>query len=343
MSANARLRRSSSARAASASARRSSDAPSALGETGASGAVGLRTAASATWPACARVNNGGTVEEVVDIQVVNDLVDQVARVLAEGVAAVYVAGDAERTEHLLAEAVRRGDRGGVEVGDRAHETVEARLDLGSRPGGQHACEQVCGVHGVHVGRAGAGQRGFERSACCGEPPPHAVAQLSCCQSRERNQQQLLERETFRDVARSECRDRVGLASPRTGLQHGDAARQRAADVEVAGRFDPSSLVGHVLDLEQPVPQAVRSTPPSARCTHRRARPRRRAAAPPADRRRPGPGRAPAHAPHRDSRDGRPNVDVHASSARRRALAAGGAASAAEVSQYSGSGSRMPRS
>ena len=52
--------------------------------------------------------------------------------------------------------------------------------------------------------------------------------------REGHQQQLLQRRALGDVARRQRRDRVRLARPRARLEHGDARRQRAADVERRG-------------------------------------------------------------------------------------------------------------
>ena len=65
--------------------------------------------------------------EAAHVEVVDDLVEQVADVLDERGVGLDVAGDAEAAEHLLAEPVRRGDRGGVEVGERAAEPLAALL------------------------------------------------------------------------------------------------------------------------------------------------------------------------------------------------------------------------
>jgi len=51
-------------------------------------------------------------------QLADDVGDQVGDILDERDVRLQVAGDPQAAEHLLAEAVRGGDRGGVEAGDR---------------------------------------------------------------------------------------------------------------------------------------------------------------------------------------------------------------------------------
>ena len=63
------------------------------------------------------------------VEVVDDVLEQVADVLDEGGVGIDVPGDAQPAEDLLAEAVRGGDRRGVEVGERAGEALAPLLDL----------------------------------------------------------------------------------------------------------------------------------------------------------------------------------------------------------------------
>ena len=55
--------------------------------------------------------------EAADVEVVDDLLDEIGQVLDERHVALDVAGDAESREHVLAEAVRGRDGGGVEARD----------------------------------------------------------------------------------------------------------------------------------------------------------------------------------------------------------------------------------
>ena len=85
-----------------------------------------------------------------DVEVVDDLVEQVADVLDEGDVTLDVPGDAEPDEHVEAEAVRRLDRGGIEVGDRLGQSVAAALDLVPGSVGQRTQDVVARVDG-HAG------------------------------------------------------------------------------------------------------------------------------------------------------------------------------------------------
>ncbi len=67
--------------------------------------------------------------EAADIQVVERLFQQVGDILDEGGRRIEVTDGAQLGQHLLAEAVRGGDRARVEVGDRAGQTVAPELDL----------------------------------------------------------------------------------------------------------------------------------------------------------------------------------------------------------------------
>ena len=126
------LRRSSSSRTRSASRLRIAGVDVSSAPAGSIAAPGFDTAASAIRRASARENGGEPeLEEAAHVEVVDDLVDQVAHVLDELGVALHVAGDAEAAEHLLAEAVRRGDRGGVEVGERARRAAARRRSTSS--------------------------------------------------------------------------------------------------------------------------------------------------------------------------------------------------------------------
>ena len=58
-------------------------------------------------------------KEPADVEVVDDLGDEIGRVLDEGVVPFGVRRETEAAQCVLAEAVGRRDRGRVEVGDRA--------------------------------------------------------------------------------------------------------------------------------------------------------------------------------------------------------------------------------
>ena len=151
--------------------------------------------------------------------------------------ALDVAGDAEAAEHLLAEAVGGGDRRRVEVGQRAREPLAPRA--GPPPRGPSASSRDDLVASLGAAPASAA---LERLLGADEPLAHAVAQLAGRHARERDEQQLVERRALGDVARRERGDRVRLAGAGARLEHGDAGRQRAADVErlrsLTGRSPP---------------------------------------------------------------------------------------------------------
>ena len=226
MTASCCLRRSSSPRAASARRRRIAGSGSAA-SCGSTGAPGLPTAISAIWNASARENAGAACRgpEAPHVEVVDDLLEQVADVLDEDAVARRVAGDAEPAEHLLAEAVGGGDRRGVEVRERAGEVPVAALDRRARPVGEQPHDLVARV------RLGARQHRAERPLGAHQPLADALAQLAGRHPRERDEQQVVERRAVRDVARRERGDRVRLAGAGARLEHGDPARQRPADVE----------------------------------------------------------------------------------------------------------------
>ena len=97
--------------------------------SGSTRTAGLSTAIARdrAWPARGRTCGRVAAVEAPHVEVVDDVVDQVADVLDEGGVGIDVAGDAEPAEHLLAEAVGGGDRRGVEVGERAGEALAPLL------------------------------------------------------------------------------------------------------------------------------------------------------------------------------------------------------------------------
>ena len=131
MTASRRLRMSSSLRAASASPRRMP------GDGVRAGVARLdrrrrvvdRDAADPQRLRAVEVRPARDPVEAAQVEVVDDLLDEVADVLDERHARLDVAGHAEPAEHLLAEAVGGGDRGAVEVGQRVREPPPAQLDL----------------------------------------------------------------------------------------------------------------------------------------------------------------------------------------------------------------------
>ena len=94
-------------------------------------AEGLASTARPISAATARLNRGRLVvgPEPPDVEIVDDLVEQIPDVVDEGDVALDVPGHAEPHQYVEAEAVRRLDRGGIEVGDRLRQPVAASFDL----------------------------------------------------------------------------------------------------------------------------------------------------------------------------------------------------------------------
>ncbi len=167
-------------------------------------------------------------EGALEVAVVDHLVDEVGDPLDDLGVGLDVAGDAEPGEHLVAEAVGGRDRGGVEVAQRGGEAITAALDLG-RVG--------VGEEGEHlVGRVGrvdrlAGERRGQPALGGQEALPDALAQLARGHPGERDEQQVVDRQTVGDVAGGERGDGERLAGAGTRLEHGRAGGQRAAHVE----------------------------------------------------------------------------------------------------------------
>ena len=214
---------------------------------------GCSTATRAIRSACGAVEVGGVAAvEAPHVEVVDDLREQVADVLDEGGVGLDVAGDAEAAEHLLAEPVRRGDRRRVEVGERARQALAALLDLVARAGREQRDDLVA------LGGAAPASARARPCSARHEALAHALAQLAGRHPREGHEQELLERRALGDVARGERGDRERLAGAGARLEHGDAGRQRAADVE---RPDVGRGAGHrsttSSQASAPVPQAPR--------------------------------------------------------------------------------------
>jgi len=173
--------------------------------------------------------------EAPHVQVVERLLEQVGDVLDELGLPVEVADRAELGQDLLAEPVRGGDRGGVEVGYGASQPVAALSHLVNRPGRQQV------DHGVGVGgdriQSRSGQDRGELLLAIDQPLAHAVAQLTGGDPRERDQQQPIERRPLGDIARGQGSDRVRLAGAGARLEHGDARGERAAQVELGEVLD----------------------------------------------------------------------------------------------------------
>jgi hypothetical protein len=161
------------------------------------------------------------------VEVVDDLVAEVADVLHEARVGLDVAEHAEAAEHLLAEAVGGGDGGRVEVGEGGSEPLAPQADQGLAAGREQRHDRV-------VVRGRAGQRPLEALLGADQPLAHALAQLTGRHAREGHHQDLLQRDAVGDVAGGERGDRERLAGTGARLEHGHAGRERAADVEGLG-------------------------------------------------------------------------------------------------------------
>ena len=157
-----------------------------------------------------------------------DLVEQIADILDDLGLRLHVTRHADATQHLLAEPVGGGDRRRVEVRQRPGEPGAPERDL--LPG--RIRQQP---HDIVGGRAQP-----QLALGADQPLAHAVAQLARGHPRERDQQQPVQRHALGHVARGQRRDRVRLAGPRAGLEHGDAGRKRAADVERPAHASPTT-------------------------------------------------------------------------------------------------------
>ena len=231
-----RLRRSSSARTAWARRTRIFAIESSGAFSGSTGAAGFATREPGDPHRLGPVEVGGVAAvEATHVQVVDDVGQQLADVLDERGVGLDVPGDAEAAEHLLTEPVRRGDRGGVEARERAPQAPVALLDLVPRSGREHP------DHRVALGGARPGEGSGEPPLGRHEALADAFAELARRHAGEGDEQDAVERRALGDVACRERRDRVRLAGPGARLEHGDARRQRPADVE---RPDVGRGAGH---------------------------------------------------------------------------------------------------
>jgi len=121
--------------------------------------------------------------------------------------------------------VRGGDRRRVEVGQGAGEPAPPLLDDLARALGEQFDDGV-GIVGGHAGQ-GRTQAKLDADQALADPFP----QLAGGHPREGDQQQPIEWGALGDVARRECRDRVRLAGPGAGLEHGHPGGEGPAYVE----------------------------------------------------------------------------------------------------------------
>ena len=184
--------------------------------------------------------------EAAQVEVVDDLVAEVADVLHERGVGLDVAEHAEAAEHLLAEAVRGRDGRGVEVGEGARRAARA---------GPRRLDGAPVASSATTASSSGGAPASARSSPCSaldQPLADALAQLAGGHAREGDHQDLLERDALGHVAGGERGDRERLAGARARLEHGHAGRERAADVEGLGhRCSTCSQREHV------VPQPAR--------------------------------------------------------------------------------------
>ena len=94
----------------------------------------------------------GVAQAPPQVQVVDDILQQLGRVLEQHAPGWRVARGAEPVQDHLAEPVGGGDGGRVELGQSVAYPVPAGLDLGGRPSGQQ------GHDGIAVQRASPGER-----------------------------------------------------------------------------------------------------------------------------------------------------------------------------------------
>ncbi len=202
--------------------------------------------------------------ELPEIEVVHDLLHQIADVLDQGDLPVDVAGGPQPVEDLEAEPVRGLDGRRVEVGDRLAETVTAGLDLGPVPLGQQEHDLVVFVAArtvEHVDQA------VERPH---QAVAHALAELARRHAGEGDDEEPVDgQDALGDVARGQGGDGERLARPGAGLQQRHPKGELAADVEGLrirvgphqrhhhARLADVSLVHHLLVVQETPPQPVR--------------------------------------------------------------------------------------
>ena len=101
--------------------------------------------------------------EPADVEVIDDVLEQVERVLRDVAAVLHVADDPQTAERLEAEAVGGRDGGRVEVGQRMREPVAADAYLVGRAGGQEL-HDIVGGDGLAVEHARESLLGLQEAA-----------------------------------------------------------------------------------------------------------------------------------------------------------------------------------
>ena len=236
MSCCRRLRRSTSARTACAMRARWPGMPSVAGSGSSSVAGSVAAAIASAWNSAAgqvRRRRAGRTP-LAQVEVVGHLGHQVADALDQHRAGVVVARGAEREQHLLAEAVRRGDGRGVEDRECLLEQLAPYVgELRGRASASCAQDAVVVGDGGRVGQAVAG---------ADQPLADPLPQLAGRLAAEADDEQLLHRDPVGDVARDQVGDGEGLAGAGAGLQHRGALGQRAEQVERLRRAPAPSPV-----------------------------------------------------------------------------------------------------
>ena len=174
-----------------------------------------------------------------DEEIVDEF-DDVLGVGADGGVGRWPTGDGE---HPAAEPVDGGDGGGVELVQRRAQTSEPqrafsgfeRLPIG--PAAERHEHGIGGGDGPGIGMTGGVEQGerLEVGDGLGDALTDAAAQLRGGGLGEGDDAELGGGETeLGDAAHGERREREGLAGAGTGLQQGDAARERAGQIEGVG-------------------------------------------------------------------------------------------------------------
>ena len=251
-----RLRRSSSRETSSGEAD-----PDALGRVSARRVVrrqlGVRVAddlaGQLRGPASrVRIGLSFCVAEALEVEVVDDLGDQLVEALDQRDPGVGVAGDAERAQHELAELVGRGDRGGVEAGQRVAQPSRRRAASSSaravaRAGpGASSSPTVDGSSSASAAST-SWSRTRSRSSWLAARP-NVMSSIS---SRRRL--------ALGDVAGDQPGEGVGLAGAGAGLEHGGgrAGGQRRRGGRRLRRSHRPPLAAQ---QRQPQPGGVRAEP-----------------------------------------------------------------------------------
>jgi hypothetical protein len=153
-----------------------------------------------------------------------DVGDEVTRPLRERHVVVHIGGDAHAGEHLVAEAVRGGDGGGVEVRRCGGQASSAQLRL--------AIVALSQVTDEVVGRTACRVEVIQACRRLDESLADTLTKLGGGCAAERDEHELVDAgNALGEVANGKTGDGVGLARTGTGLEHGRALGQRPAQVE----------------------------------------------------------------------------------------------------------------